>query len=248
MNAAAPSRLLLWVALVWLAGCQLAPTAPSALAALNLDAVIASPLRTDDDRKSDAGRRPAELLRFSQVAPGMRVLDIASGGGYTAALVALAVGPQGRVWAQIEKPRPGLERRLAEHPQPNLEALLRPFEDPFPAEAPRLDLITFVLSYHDIAYAPVDRAKMNRALFSALKPGGHLLLIDHAAKAGTGVADTRTLHRIDELTVRSEVEAAGFVLEAQSAFLRNPDDPREQGFYDMSMPADRFALRFVRPR
>ena len=241
-------RHLMLSALVWLAGCQLAPSAQRALTTSDVAAVLASPQRTDDDRKSDAGRRPAELLRFAQVAPGMRVLDIAAGGGYTAELMALAVGPQGRVWAQIDKPRPGLERRLAEHPQPNLEALLRPFDDPFPAEAPRLDLITFVLSYHDIAYTPVDRAKMNRALFTALKPGGRLLLIDHAAKAGTGVADTRTLHRIDEQTVRSEVEAAGFVLEAQSAFLRNPSDPREQGFYDMSMPADRFALRFVRPR
>ena len=214
----------------------------------DVEALLASALRTPDDRKSDAGRQPAALLRFAQVAPGMNVLDVSAGGGYTTQLMALAVGPQGKVWAQAPKLAPSLERRLAEHPQANIELLLRSFEDPFPVQAPRVDLVTLVLSYHDIAYAAVDRARMNRAIFDALKPGGHLLLIDHAARPGSGIADTRTLHRIDEQTVRSELSAAGFVLENESDFLRNPADPRDQAFFDMNMPADRFALRFVKPR
>ena len=239
-----------WLCALLLVAAALAPplTVAAAAAEADFEAVLASPLRTDDDRKSDAGRRPLELLRFAQLAPGMKVLDVSAGGGYTTQLLALAVGAQGRVWSQVEKSRPALDRRLAEHPQANIELLLRPFEDPYPAEMPRVDLVTLILSYHDIAYSPVDRARMNRAMFAALVPGGHLLVIDHAAKPGTGLQDTRTLHRIDEQTLRAEVEAAGFVLEAASDFLRNPQDPRDQGFYDMSMPADRFALRFVRPR
>ena len=237
-------RLLLSVLLLALTGFGPARAA----AAADVDALLASPLRTDDDRESDAGRKPRDLLRFAAAMPGMRVLDISAGAGYTTQLMALAVGPQGKVWAQLEKPRPALEKRLAAHPQPNIEVLLRRVEDPFPAEAPRVDLVTLVLSYHDIAYSPVDRARMNRAIFAALKPGGHLIVIDHAAKPGTGLQDTKTLHRIDERTLRAEVEAAGFVLEAESAFLRNPADPREQAFFDMKIPADRFALRFVRPR
>jgi predicted methyltransferase len=74
------------------------------------------------------------------------------------------------------------------------------------------------------------------------------VLVDHAAKAGTGTADAKRLHRIDEQLVRQEVEAAGFVFEADGDFLRNTADPREQAFFDMKQPADRFALRFVRPR
>ncbi|WP_457329457.1 class I SAM-dependent methyltransferase [Rhizobacter sp. P5_C2] len=226
------------------------PARAAADAATDADpaALLASPLRTDDDRKADAGRHPIELLRFAQVQPGMSVLDVSAGGGYTAQLMALAVGPEGKVWAQVEQRRPMLDKRLAAHPQPQLAVLVRPFEDLFPDDAPRVDLVTLVLSYHDIAYSTVDRAKLNAAMFAALKPGGHLVLVDHAAKAGTGVADAKRLHRIDELLVRQEIEAAGFVFEADSDFLRNPGDPREQAFFDMKQPADRFALRFVRPR
>ena len=212
------------------------------------EALLSSPLRTAGDLKSDAGRHPLGLLRFSQVAPGMNVLDISAGGGYTTQLMALAVGANGKVWAQIAKDSPSLEKRLLVHPQENIEVLRRPFEDPFPRDSPRVDLVTFVLSYHDIAYLSVDRARMDRAIFDALKPGGHLILIDHAARPGSGTADSKSLHRIDEQTVRAELAAAGFVLEAESDFLRNPDDPREQAFFDMNMPADRFALRFGKPK
>ena len=208
------------------------------------EALLSSPLRAADDLKSDAGRHPLGLLRFSHVAPGMSVLDISAVGGYATQLMALAVGANGKVWAQIPKDSPSLEKRLSAHPQANIKVLRRPFEDPFPKDAPRVDVVTFVLSYHDIAYSPVDRARMDRAIFDALKPEGRLILIDHAARAGSGTADSESLHRIDEQTVRAELAAAGFVLEAESDFLRNPDDPREQAFFDMNMPVDRFAFRF----
>jgi predicted methyltransferase len=224
-----------------------ARAAADAATEAELSALLASPVRTDDDRKADAGRQPLGLLRFAQVQPGMSVLDVSAGGGYTAQLMALAVGPEGKVWAQVEQRRPMLDKRLAAHPQPQIAVLVRPFEDLFPADAPRVDLVTLVLSYHDIAYSAVDRARLNAAMFAALKPGGHLVLVDHAAKAGTGAADAKRLHRIDEQLVRQEIEMAGFVFEADSDFLRNPGDPREQAFFDMKQPADRFALRFVKP-
>lgn len=233
---------------ILVAGMALAAAARPALAQAQLQGedLLASPLRTDDDRKADAGRRPLDLIRFAQVEPGMTVLDIVTGGGYTAQVLALAVGPMGKVYAQ-GRSTANIDKRLAAHPQANLVGLARPLEDPFPADLPRVDRATLILNYHDIAYSPIDRAKMNRAIFAALKPGGKYVVVDHAAKAGTGVADTKTLHRIDETTVRSEVLAAGFVLEAEGEFLRNPKDPREQVYSDMQMPADRFALRFVRP-
>ncbi len=226
-----------------------APVAAAAAAGRRVGdtGLLASPLRTDADRRADAGRRPLDLLRFAQVEPGMKVLDIASEAGYTAQLMALAVGPQGHVWAQDANPSAKFDRRMAEHPQPNLQPLRRPFDDPYPADAPRVDLVTFVLSYHDMVNAPVERAKMNRAVFDALRPGGHLVVIDHAAREGRGLQDTKTLHRIDERVLRAEVEAAGFRLEAESTFLRNPDDPRDKPFFKMETPPDRFALRFVKP-
>ncbi|MEJ0049265.1 MAG: hypothetical protein WDN04_26510 [Rhodospirillales bacterium] len=143
---------------------------------------------------------------------------------------------------------PKLEERLAAHPELGVKTMARPFEDPYPADAPKLDLVTLILNYHDIAYLPVDRAKMNQHIFEALKAGGHFVVIDHSAKAGTGASVAKTLHRIDEATVLQEVKQAGFVLVTESDFLRNPADPREQGFFDMKgVASDKFALRFVKP-
>jgi len=232
------------LAAVVLGGPHLAQAAP---AEPDFAALLASPLRLDDDHKTDERRHPVELLRFAQVQPGMKVLDVSAGAGYTTQLLALAVGPEGTVWAQNAKPKPKLEQRLAAHPQANIQVLLRPFDDPYPDEAPRLDLITFILNYHDVANEPVDRARMDRRLFAALKPGGHLVLVDHSAQAGSGARDTKRLHRIDEALVLSELTAAGFVLDARSSFLANPADPRDQAFFDRKEPTDQFALRLLRP-
>jgi len=177
----------------------------------------------------------------------MRVLDVAAGGGYTSQLLALIVGEKGTVWAQTDKPRKGLDKRLADHPQPNIVPLVQPYEDPVPGNAPKLDLITIIMNYHDIAYMPVDRSKMNERLFNALKSGGHLVVLDHSAKTGSGIKDTKTLHRIEETVVINEFQQAGFKLDEQGEFLRNPADPREQAFFDMKIQSDKFALRFIKP-
>jgi predicted methyltransferase len=233
---------------VLLGGCASVPAEDPRAAATRYQAVVASPLRTEGDRRTDAARHPAEFLAFTQVAPGMQVLDVATGGGNTAQLLVLAVGPSGTVWAQTPQPGAGITKRLADQPQPNFVVVARPFEDPVPPQATQLDLITIFLNYHDISYLPVDRAKMNQRLYAALKPGGRLVIVDHAARAGTGVADGKTLHRIDEAVVLAEARQAGFVLEAEGAFLRNPADPRDQTSTDSKIPTDKFALRFVKPK
>lgn len=208
---------------------------------------VASPIRTDEDRSADAKRKPLEFLQFTNVRPGMLVLDIAAGGGYTTQLLALVVGSNGTVWAQGAKSRSALEERLANHPQSNIVPVIRPFEDPVPNDLPKLDLITIIMNYHDIAYMSVDRTKMNQRLFNALKPGGHLVVLDHSAKTGSGISAAKSLHRIDEAVVVNEFRQAGFQLEQEGDFLRNPSDPRDQAFFDMKIPTDKFALRFVKP-
>ena len=196
----------------------------------------------------DAERKPAEFLPFTEVKPGMHVLDVSAGAGYTSQLLALAVGPGGALWAQTPKPGATLTKRLADHPQANFVVVERPFEDPVPDQAGKLDLVTLVLNYHDITYLPVDRAKMNARLFSALAPGGHFVVIDHSSRSGKGVSEGKTLHRIDEAVVLDEVRKAGFVLEAEGDFLRNPADTRDEPSSNPKVPTDKFALRFVKPR
>jgi predicted methyltransferase len=213
-------------------------------AASSYQGAIASPIRTDDDRKADAKRKPAEFLAFAGVRPGMKALDVSSGGGATAALLAAAVGSKGEVWAQNAKPNPKLQARLGQASVPNLHAVVADFGNPVPEGTPPLDLITINMSYHDIANTPADRAAMNKRLYAALKPGGTLLIVDNAAKKGSGLSATKTLHRIDEDTVVEEVTKAGFKVDARSDYLHVASDPREQPFFKMDTPDDKFALRF----
>jgi len=235
------------IAVLAAGGCSTMPSDSARVAAEYNQRTIDSPIRTDQDRRMDAARHPAEFLPFTQVRPGMQVLDVSAGAGYTSQLLALAVGPTGRVFAQRQQPGEALTKRLNDHPQANLIAVIRPFDDPVPAEAPSLDLITLVLNYHDITYLPVDRAKMNQRLFAALKRGGHFIVIDHSAKPGSDISVGKTLHRIDEAVVRDEVRKAGFVIEAESDFLRDAADTREVSSGDAKIPTDKFSLRFVKP-
>jgi predicted methyltransferase len=128
-------------------------------------------------------------------------------------------------------------------------AVVQPFEAPVPAELAdgKLDLVTLMFNYHDLGFLNVDRAAMNTAVFKALKPGGLYVLADHSGRAGTGISESGTLHRIEEAFLRKEIEAAGFKLVAEGNFLRNPNDPRDKNTPDPPMPKDEFVLKFAKP-
>jgi predicted methyltransferase len=104
-----------------------------------------------------------------------------------------------------------------------------------------------MFNYHDLGFMGVDRATLNRAVFRALKPGGLYVIADHAGRAGTGISESGTLHRVEEALVRAEAEAAGFRLAAEGQFLRNPADPRDQNTPNPPQPKDEFVLKFVKP-
>ena len=238
-------RTFLGMSVLLVAACATPP--PGNLHARYAEA-IADPIRTDQDRRMDAERKPAEFLPFTHVMPGMRVLDVSAGAGYTSQLLALVVGAGGTLYAQTPRPGAALTQRLAAHPQANIVLVERPFDDPVPPGTPPLDLVTLILNYHDITYQPVDRRQMNARLFAALKPGGHFVVIDHSGRSGTGITEGKTLHRIEESVVVDEVRKAGFVLEAEGDFLRNPRDRRDTPSGAPKVPTDKFALRFVKPR
>nr|HET7857558.1 methyltransferase domain-containing protein [Caldimonas sp.] len=181
------------------------------------------------------------------VQPGMTVLDVSAGGGYTTELLARAVAPGGRVYAQTPRPpSPALAARLQKPVAADVTSVVRPFESaPPPDAAGKLDLVTLMFNYHDMGHLGVDRARLNAAVFAALKPGGSYVIADHSGRAGTGISESGTLHRVEEALVRREVEAAGFRLAAEAAFLRNPNDPRDS--QDPPHPKDEFVLRFVKP-
>jgi predicted methyltransferase len=131
----------------------------------------------------------------------------------------------------------------------NMSALVQPFENPAPAAlaANGFDLVTLMFNYHDLGHLGVDRAQMNAAIFRALKPGGLYIIADHAGRAGTGISESGTLHRIEEAFLRREVEAAGFRFVAEGNLLRNPNDPRDMNTPNPPQPKDEFVLKFVKP-
>ena len=215
-------------------------------------AIAASPDRSDADRQTDQRRKPEVLLAFTGVQPGMRVLDMGAGGGYSTELLARAVGPGGAVYAQNPPALPDrvkerFDERMKKPAMKNVVRVLREYDDPLAPGVGNLDLITFFFAYHDTAFLNVDRGKMNRRLFESLKPGGVLVVADHSAQAGAGVSVAKSLHRIEESVLRGEIEAAGFRLAAETDLLRNPRDPRDAIVFRPKVPVDEFVLRFVRP-
>ena len=215
-------------------------------------ALLAAPDRNDADRQADKRRDPAPFLTFAGVRPGMKVLDMGAGGGYSTELMARAVAPNGVVYSQNppdlpEKPKAAFEARSKTPAMKDVVVEIRPFDDPVPPDVHDFGLVTFLFFYHDTTYMNVDRGEMNRKLVAVLKPGGYLLIADHSALPGQGTSVGKTLHRIEESTLRQEVEAAGFHLVAEGNFWRNPDDTHDFPSYKPTMPVDNFVLKFQKP-
>lgn len=216
------------------------------------EAIVASPDRSDADRQTDQRRRPAKMLAFIGVKSGMKVLDMGAGAGYSTELLARAVGPGGAVYAQesatvMERIKDKFDIRAQNPAMKNVAHVIRNYDDPIPPDVGGLDLITFFFAYHDVTYMPVDRAEMNKKMFAALKPGGFLVIADHSARAGDGINVAKTLHRIEESTLRREIEAAGFKLATEGDFLKHPEDPRDAAVFRPQVPTDEFVLKYQKP-
>jgi predicted methyltransferase len=191
-------------------------------------------------------------LAFIGAKPGMKILDIFAVYGWKAELLARAVAPSGTVYAQnsegaFARIKDALEARLKTPAGANIVSVVRPFEDPAPPGMHDFDRVTFFYAYHDITYLGVDRAKMNKAFYDALKPGGELILGDYSAKPGAGTSVVQTLHRSDEALVTSEIEAAGFKLVEHGDFLRVAADARDTHSHSSAQPVDIYVLRFRKP-
>jgi predicted methyltransferase len=224
-----------------------------------ISTAIADPSRPPEQRARDGARRPAAVLTFAGVRPGDRVADFMSGGAYFTRLFSRIVGGQGRVYAflpteQLEHcaPEEVAGTRALEHDAAfgNVSVLSGPvglFRPPEP-----LDLVWTSLNFHDLYdsfMGPADVPQVVNALYAALKPGGILLVVDHAAAAGSEVRDTETLHRIDPEVIVRSARAAGFLLESRSDLLRNPADTHTLRVFDAAVRGrtDQVILKFLKP-
>ena len=216
--------------------------------------------RSETNLKLDEGRKPTELLGFLGLERGDRVIDMFGLNRYWAEVIAPAIGPEGRliVWqpTQFMNDKRKAEFEAFAAKAGNVALISTPFE------APRIgtdayDFMIMNLDYHDV-YWQNDERKIGRMdpdawlknLYAAMKPGAVVGIVDHAANSG---GDTREvvekLHRIDPAVVRADFERAGFVLEAESPLLRNPDDDRSLLVFDDKIRGrtDRFIFKFRKP-
>ncbi|AIF49139.1 class I SAM-dependent methyltransferase [Dyella japonica] len=234
------------------------PAAPTHPLPSFVGLAIADKNRPADDRALDDQRHPAAVLGFTGIKPGDVVVDLMPGKGYYTRLFSRMVGPKGKVYAlqpsEMDKKAPkGLQsvRSFAgTEAYANVTVLVEPVAELKLPET--VDVIWTSQNYHDLHdpfMGSPDMARLDKQLFDALKPGGTLIVLDHAAAAGTGISKTDDLHRIDPAAVKSELAAAGFQFEGESDALANPADDHTKGIYDAAIKGhtDRFIYKFRKP-
>ncbi|GAA0545273.1 putative methyltransferase [Rhizomicrobium palustre] len=240
---------------VLLSGAVLSMAALAAKPAA-ITTALSDTARPADDVKRDGDRKPAEMLEFSKIKPGAKVMDLVPGGGYFTRIFAKAVGPEGWVYAyqpsELDSFSKGKSPKIlaVAKEYPNVSVIHAPINDLSAPEA--LDVVFTAQNYHDMKddfFKPADTDKVNKAVFKALKPGGLYIVIDHAAEKGSGLRDTNTLHRIDEAAVKQEITAAGFEFAGESKVLRNTKDPKTANVFDPSIrgKTDQFVYKFRKP-
>ncbi len=210
-------------------------------------AALANPARDEADAVRDESRKPIEVIEFIGIETGMTVLDAFSSSGWYAEVLAAAVGPTGKVYAQNSS-------RFAERVAPAQALKIERFPNIVPIVAEnaegygidgQADAAWTALNLHDNANGSREAGlEFLGAMYDALKPGGVLAVIDHEGSPGM---DNQALHRIDVNSAIELIEAAGFVVEAQAYMLNNPADDHTLHQRELDRNTDRFVLRARKP-
>jgi predicted methyltransferase len=246
-----------WVAAVVFAGvvAGLPATSFAASASEAVAKAVSDPARPEADRARDADRKPAELIGLTGIHPGNKIADMLPGGGYFTRIFSKLAGPEGVVYAWVPMPPPNapaggrdmsapMKALAADANYSNIKVADLAAKLPEP-----VDLVWTSLNYHDLHNRPdADLSGTNKMAFSALKPGGLYMVIDHAAEKGSGKRDASTLHRIDPELVKKEVTDAGFTFVMESDLLKHAADDRKKSSHEVGRgKSDQFVLLFQKP-
>ncbi len=214
-----------------------------------ITAALLHPEREAEDQARDELRKPLDTVAFIGIETGMSVLDVSAGGGWYSEVLAAAVGPEGRVVAQnnprfADRSAPALSAKIARYPQ--IESIVSDTEG-YGLDG-QMDAAWTALNLHD----PANRSRESglqflSAIYDSLKPGGLVAVIDHE---GSPEYDNAELHRIETASAVELLEAAGFVVEARSDVLDNPNDDHSLHMRDESLArnTDRFLIRARKPQ
>jgi predicted methyltransferase len=253
-------HLLLSLALVTLATVAQAQFMPEKLTPMGekITAAMKSDIRTAEEKERDAERKPRQTLEFFGLKDDMRVVELVPGGGWYTKILGSVLADKGELYVAIGTTR--LEPTLKATP-PLSKVKVAPTDAkmvPVPGKMGLFDLSDFSLgvkdvdlvltfrNYHNLT--PAARASLNRAVFAALKPGGHYGILDHTRRHNEPET-TENWRRMDPVLVIKEVQAAGFTLEDFSSLHYTPDDELryEVGRKTVTGNTDRFVLRFRKP-
>lgn len=237
------------------------PASASASPATSVAAAIASPDRRPDNVKLDEGRKPAAVLQYLGLKPGMQVLDLFGANGYWAEIMVPAIGPKGHdtIWQPTQflgaRAKAYMDGFTAKHPNVNL--VTSAFEAPTLPEN-YADFVILNNNYHDTYWSneklkiPVmDPSLFLKAVYASMKPGAVIGVIDHVANKNSDPrATVEKYHRIDPDLIKADFKRAGFVLVGSSDLLRNPADDHSLESTDPKIlgHTDRVIFKFKKPR
>ncbi|WP_084397769.1 class I SAM-dependent methyltransferase [Henriciella aquimarina] len=223
-----------------------------------INEAIVAPERPETDVERDELRKPAAVLDFMGIHPGVDLLEMEAGSGYFTEIFSRYLGPDGTLYMQnpaafdsflgdsVDERLDGLD---------NVEYVKTDFDE-LPFEEGAIDVVTWFQGPHELWYTPESGTKLvgnaNAAfpeIMRVLKPGGTFVVIDHSAPAGAPPETGGETHRIDPQIVKDMADEAGFVLIAESDLYDNPEDDLNASVFDEKVRGrtDQFLLKFEKP-
>ena len=166
------------------------------------------------ERERDTWQRPDEILRQLDLHPGMTVVDLGSGAGYFSLKIAPRVSPNGRVLA-VDLRRQSLAFlwiRAVLASQWSIDIIRGRVDDPKLPAAP-VDAVLIANTYHELT-APEQILK---ALYTSMRPGGRLVVVDRAPRAG-GETRATAEHELTRAVAERQINQQGF----QTVFREDP--------------------------
>lgn len=222
-----------------------------------VEAALAADARPAADTVRDRNRRPLETLKFFGLEDDMRVLELLPGGGWYTRVLAPVLAENGQLYVAIGTTtvsanvltEPGFEKVEAIDAGDNLR---RPpgsrhyVVDKVDFGVEDIDMALTFRNLHN--FGPEDRAKVNRAVFKALKKGGVYGVVDHTARH-MEPSNHENRRRIDPVVVIKELLDIGFEFVAFSDLHYRADDELEYevGRRSVTGNTDRFTLLFRKP-
>jgi predicted methyltransferase len=240
------------------------PTAQGAIAA-----ALAGPQRSETNRARDAYRHPAQTLAFFGLTPSAHVIELWPGGGWYSEVLAPVLRDAGSLSAVVPSGQGATNYRAFLATQPSVFDRVQVVEVQPPATLTlgpdaSADMVLTFRNFHNWVSGGFA-GELTAAVFRVLKPGGVYGVVEHRAKPGTTLEESKQSGYVSEEIIIDLATKAGFVLDARSEVNANPKDTKDYPDGVWTLPpslrkkdidrekylaigeSDRMTLRFKKP-